>query len=125
MFNILDIVFDRIENLNQIEIYHNGTNITDNCKLVQHQITATVESLDRENVLEIKNCNNKKLMISSITMFDIGQDKLVFEGKIVQDDEPSYQSQEILPNDTWQLTYSSPVFLWLHKTLDHGWLLKN
>jgi hypothetical protein len=55
-------------------------------------------------------------------MFDMGGDKLVYQG-VCYNQENIYQSQDIPPGASWVIEYSYPVFSWLHKTLNFGWLV--
>lgn len=40
--------------------------------------------------------------------------------------EPSIKSSTYLGwNGQWKLTYSVPVYTWIHNTLDHGWIYQH
>jgi hypothetical protein len=65
---------------------------------------------------------DKDISIKWISMFDIGREKLVYQGQC--HNQTVYQSQTIIKNTLWTLEYQYPIFTWLHKTLQHGWLIK-
>jgi hypothetical protein len=102
-----------------IEIYHNGQLITTE-SLGQYQLELTTQT---SNVLSVVNVGSSLIHVKSIAMFDMGHDKLVYLG-LCHDSNSSYQSQDIRPGVQWQLEYSYPVFSWLHKTLNYGWLIQ-
>lgn len=64
------------------------------------------------------------LTVNYITMFDIGIEKLVYFSKC-NDGNKKFQSQDVAAGHKWELEYQSPVFKWLHLTLDHGWLIRS
>jgi hypothetical protein len=60
--------------------------------------------------------------IEWITMYDLGQDKLVYLGNCYNEEE-NYQSQEIPNNFKWAIEYQYPVFPWVYQALCSGWLI--
>lgn len=48
--------------------------------------------------------------VNDMSMFDMGNGELIKHATI--------------DNGIWKLRYEYPVFSWLHKILNHGWLLK-
>ena len=102
-----------------VEIYHNGQLITTEPSS-QYQLELATQPC---NVLSVVNVGSSLIHVKSISMFDMGHDKLVYLG-MCHDSNSSYQSQDIRPGVQWKLEYSYPVFSWLHKTLNHGWLIR-
>jgi hypothetical protein len=102
----------------QASIYHNDILIIDtvegNCSLILDTLSV--------NKLCIANTSDEVIHVKTITMFDMGKDKLVYNG-LCHDNDTIYQSQDIVPNATWILEYEYPVFAWLYKTLNLGWLV--
>lgn len=80
-----------------VSIYHNDQLVT----------TEEVSCVYGKNILRVEG---KDFTINELSMFGIGNDILYKLGK--------HQG------DYWFLEYEYPVFSWLHKTLQHGWLLK-
>lgn len=79
------------------KIYHNGLPVIDNI----------VECKHGQNILFIEG---KNFHIEYLTMYELGQDKIKLLGK--------------WQDNGWILEYEYPVFTWLHKVLNHGWLIK-
>jgi len=80
-----------------ITIKHNGKIVDDNVlECVYGTNELTIEGIDYQ--------------VNDVSMFDIGNGELVKHAKT--------------ENGIWKLQYEYPVFSWLHKILNHGWLLK-
>lgn len=114
--NIITIEFNSIPDL--ISIQHNKASVSVHPNIL---CRFTVDT-QPNNILCINNLGNCTVHIKTISMFDIGKDKLVYQG-ICQDQGNSFQSQDIPPGGSWTLDYTYPVFSWLHKTLNFGWLV--
>lgn len=92
-----NIVLFNVTHNEPIVIKHNG-NVIDNNELECEYGT---------NVLTIEGVDYH---VNDITMFDMGSNEIV--------------KQATDENSIWTLKYEYPVFSWLHKILQHGWLLK-
>lgn len=113
--NIVTIEFNTP--INSTSIYHNDVmiveSISGNCSLILET--------ESTNKLSIHNDSSDSVYINNVAMFDLGKDRLVYEGMCHNRDHV-YQSQDIPPGAIWVLEYSYPVFTWLYKTLNLGWL---
>lgn len=79
-----------------------------------YNITHNGQPFTNEEVV-CKHGKNKIIItgeftLLELTMFNLGADELYKIGKYKK--------------NSWILNYEYPVFSWLHKTLDHGWLIK-
>ena len=92
-----NIVLFNVEHNEPIVIKHNG-NIVDSNEL---------ECKYGINVLTVEGIDYR---VNDITMFDMGSNEII--------------KQATNENGVWTLKYEYPVFSWLHKILQHGWLLK-
>jgi hypothetical protein len=119
MKNILQL---RIESdlLGIVEIVHNTT-LVGQFK-TNSLIDFEIETQPGRNTLQIKSITNQIFNVQFVTMFDLGKEKLVYFGQVF-DQNSVYQSQQVVPGATWSLEYQDPIFVWLHQTLGHGWLL--
>ncbi len=76
--------------------------------------------------------HNKIVVTSEEVECLLGTNEFTIEGKdFVVNDMTMYKmgSKEIIRNSTneysvWSLKYEYPVFSWLHKISQHGWLIK-
>jgi len=120
--NIIQIKLESLDN-RFITVGHNQQTLYKNI-IKNELLTFEVEFLKSENLLwlQLDNSSNVSVNIEWITMFELGKERLVYLGNLKTLDN-SYQSQIIIPNSTWILTYNYPVFSWLHRTLNHGWLI--
>ena len=112
--NIVTIEFDLPP---RVLIYHNDvlvSSVEGDCSLIL--------STQPVNKLCIFNTSNHVVHVKTISMFELGKDKLVYNG-LCYDNDNVYQSQDIVPNAKWILEYEYPVFAWLYKTLNFGWLV--
>ena len=80
--------------------------------------TYELTALTGENCLSIESTALAK--IKEVFMFDQGHGKLVHLGVCRHSDR---QGQCLVFNDCWELKYSYPVFTWLHKINNYGWLV--
>ena len=92
-----NIVLFNVTHNEPITIKHNGV-IVDSDKL---------ECVYGTNILTIEGVDYH---VNDVSMFDMGN------GEIVK-----HATNE---KGVWTLKYEYPVFSWLHKILQHGWLLK-
>jgi hypothetical protein len=92
-----NIVLFNVTHNEPIVIKHNGI-VIDNNKLdcVYGTNLLTIEGVDYH--------------VNDVSMFNMGN------GEIVR--------HATTENGVWSLKYEYPVFSWLHKILNHGWLLK-
>jgi hypothetical protein len=78
---------------------------------------------------------DKAVIIESISFFDIEDNRVVWAGEYRPDyPEPWYSEQKIKPepllknhtylgwNGKWTLTFDVPVFTWIHKVQNLGWI---
>ena len=105
-----------------IKILNNQTILVDSTSVI-FPLTLDVKCHFGINNFYIMNQGNVPVLVNSVAMFDLGADKLVYHGQITDSNNQCYKSQEIAPNAVWNLEYRYPVFTWLHKTLEHGWIL--
>lgn len=92
-----NIVLFNVAHDKPITIRHNG-NIVDSNEL---------ECVYGTNILTIEGDDYH---VNDISMFDMGSNEIV--------------KRATNENGVWTLRYEYPVFTWLHKMLNHGWLLK-
>lgn len=103
--NIITISFKN-QNDKHIEIWHNGVAIYQGKIFLSK--TFHIKNCERENSLVIKNIEHSEL--NHVCMFELGKDKLK--------NMATYDHNQIV------LNYEFPVFPWLHKKLDFGWIIK-
>jgi hypothetical protein len=104
--------------------------MADNCA------TITVELLNKtdEDTIPDKGLD-KAVIIESISFFNITDNRFVWAGKYCPDyPEPWYSEQTVKPepllknhtylswNGKWTLTFDVPVFTWIHKVQNLGWI---
>ena len=92
-----NIVLFNVTHDNPITIKHNGVVVDGN------ELTCVYGT----NVLTIEGTDYQ---VNDVLMFDMGTDE-IFRHATIED-------------NVWTLKYEYPVFSWLHKILNHGWLLK-
>lgn len=92
-----NIVLFKINHNEPIVVRHNGV-VVDNNEL---------SCVYGTNILTIEGTDYQ---VQDVSMFDMG------DGEIVR--------HATIENGIWTLEYEYPVFSWLHKILNHGWLLK-
>jgi hypothetical protein len=97
----------------------------------------TIEFLNKKNTDTI-NGKDKAIKIDKIVFNDINSEKYVWQGiyRPVYP-EPWISQQKKLGkkfnavvnlatylgwNGVWKLTYSAPIFTWIHKVENHGWI---
>jgi hypothetical protein len=92
-----NIVLFNVTHNEPITIKHNGVVVdSDTLDCVYGTNLITIEGVD--------------YIVNDVLMFDMG------EGEIIK-----HATNE---KGVWTLKYEYPVFRWLHKILQHGWLLK-
>ena len=105
--NIITLSFDKKNYNNIIEITHNDL------KLYQGELVSTktfeIKKCKENNTLVIKNIMYEQVL--DICMFELGENKLKHLLK--------YENNRAI------LHYSYPVFPWLHKELNFGWIVKS
>lgn len=118
--NIVDIKLNDVSV--EVLVYHNNqlaaTIPADGNK---HRIQLETQS---ENILMLKNHSDQSVEIDSIEMFSLGKEKLRYLGTFNSDTGDAYQSHVIAPGGSWTLDYQYPVFSWLHRVLNFGWLIE-
>lgn len=111
----IDITLDQLTNA---KVFHNGHLLSTVYKSGVH--TFDIETNQINNIFLLEPTG--PAVINWLTMFDMGQDKLVYYG-ICKTSSATYQSQEITDGSVWQVEYQIPVFTWLHHVLQYGWLV--
>ena len=92
-----NIVLFNVTHDKPITIKHNGVVVDSNeLKCVYGTNELTIEGID--------------YVVNDLSMFNMGNDEII-----------KHATNE---NGVWTLKYEYPVFSWLHKILNHGWLLK-
>jgi hypothetical protein len=96
-------------------------------------------SIELLNKTDADTCPDKGLdkavIIESISFFDIADNLFIWAGEYCPDyPEPWYSEQIIKPepllknhtylswNGKWRLTFTVPVFTWIHNTQNLGWI---
>jgi len=96
-------------------------------------------SIELLNKTDADTCPDKGLdkavIIESISFFDIADNRFIWAGEYCPDyPEPWYSGQIIKPepllknhtylswNGKWRLTFTVPVFTWIHNTQNLGWI---
>jgi len=97
-----------MQNIIEFDITANGSVIVEhNGVVIDYNDLVTVECVKGKNIITI---TGNDFTVQSISMYGLGKNQLA---KIAKKE-----------NGTWRLEYQYPVFSWLHKILQHGWLLK-
>jgi hypothetical protein len=97
----------------------------------------TIEFLNKKNTDTI-NGKDKAIKIDKIVFNNIESNKFIWKGVyqpiypepwISQQKKSNKTPPSILTSQTylgwngvWKLTYSAPIFTWIHKVEDHGWI---
>lgn len=120
--NVIDISLSCKEHDVEVNLYHNQTLIQ---KLTANQgsVRINIDATNISNTLTIAHKSKYNVVVDSISMFEMGHSKLKYLGIYTSKDNRSWSSHIIEPDGTWKLTYQYPVFSWLHKTLNLGWLI--
>jgi hypothetical protein len=98
--------------------------------------TLTIELLNKTNADTLPDKGlDKAVIIESISFFGINDPKFVWNGEYRPDyPEPWYSEQIIKPepllknhtylswNGKWTLTFTVPVFTWIHRVQNLGWI---
>ena len=92
-----NIVLFKIEHNDPIVIKHNNVVVNG----------STVECINGTNILTVEGIDYH---VNDVSMFNMGNNEIVKHATI--------------EDGIWTLKYEYPVFSWLHKILNHGWLLK-
>ncbi len=92
-----NIVLFKVTHNEPITIKHNGVVVD----------SGTLDCVYGTNLITIEGVD---YIVNDVLMFDMG------EGEIIK-----HATNE---KGVWTLKYEYPVFSWLHKILQHGWLLK-
>lgn len=102
-------------------------------KLNPSQHTISVEFINKTND-DTDATGDKAVVIEQITINNITDQKFVWAGQYWPDYPEPWASQQtnllsVLDhqnylgwNGKWALTFDVPVFTWIHKTLDLGWI---
>jgi hypothetical protein len=105
--------------------------------LIDGNYDITIEFLNKKNS-DTVNGKDKAIKIDKIIFNNIESEKFVWQGvyqpcypepwlaqqKIAgKEPMPLFTAQTYLGwNGLWKLTYSAPIFTWIHKIQDHGWI---
>lgn len=119
--NIVTIDFEFCHNPGKVTIGHNATILSETYQC-QSPLTFEIYQQLPNNIFWVST--ESELVINWISMFDLGKDKLVYQGLCTTNTQETYQSQLLRPGDVWKILYSAPVFSWIHQTLNHGWLVQ-
>lgn len=92
-----NIVLFNVTHNESITIKHNGVVVD----------SGTLDCVYGTNLITIEGID---YVVNDVLMFDMGEDEIV-----------KHATNE---KGVWTLKYEYPVFSWLHKILQHGWLLK-
>jgi hypothetical protein len=92
-----NIIKCNIQSTGPFEVIHNGLHVPYSDEII-------VECVYGKNELVIKG----NVLVESITMFD-----------------SSNLAHLLQIEDECKLSYEYPVFSWIHKNLNYGWLIKN
>lgn len=98
--------------------------------------TLSVELLNKTNADTVPDKGlDKAVIIESVSFFDIADNRFAWAGEYCPDyPEPWYSQQEIKPdpllkshtylswNGKWTLTFDVPVFTWIHRVQNLGWI---
>jgi len=98
--------------------------------------TLTIELLNKTDADTIPDKGlDKAVIIESISFFNITDDRFIWAGEYrPKYPEPWYSEQAVKPepllkshtylswNGKWTLTFDVPVFTWIHKIQDLGWI---
>ena len=98
--------------------------------------TLTVELLNKTNADTRPDTGlDKAVVIESISFFDIQDNRFIWAGEYCPEyPEPWYSQQTVKPkpllknhtylswNGKWTLTFDVPVFMWIHRVQDLGWI---
>ena len=103
-----------------MEIYNNGKFITSLTDSGIHRFE--LNDLKKENRLFL-HFTGGNARVNSITMFDMGAEKLKYFGVYREPSGKEYMCQDFTDGGCWYLDFNYPVFTWLHHTLQLGWLL--
>lgn len=98
--------------------------------------TLTVELLNKTDADTVPDKGlDKAVVIESVSFFDITDPQFIWQGVYEPNyPEPWYSEQTVKPepllkshtylswNGRWTLTFDVPVFTWIHKIQDLGWI---
>ena len=98
--------------------------------------TLTVELLNKTDADTVPDKGlDKAVVIESVSFFDIKDNRFIWAGEYRPNyPEPWYSEQTIKPepllknqtylawNGKWTLIFAVPVFTWIHKVQDLGWI---
>lgn len=119
--NVIDISLTSSCNV-PVELYHN-----DQFLQVVETNSGTVrinaDLCDNKNKFTINNTSTVEITIDSLAMYSLGSNNLKYLG-VIKNADMQYNGHIISGGSVWELTYTYPVFTWLHKTLHFGWLLE-
>lgn len=104
--------------------------------MADNRSTLTVELLNKTDADTIPDKGlDKAVIIKSVGFFDITDNRFVWAGEYCPSyPEPWYSEQTVKPesllknhtylcwNGKWTLTFDVPVFTWIHKIQDLGWI---
>jgi len=118
--NIVTIDFEFCNAPGTVTVGHNNDILIQTNQMIM-PMSFKIDHCESNNSFWIKT--DADLVINWVTMFDIGKDKLVYQGFCNNTSSARCQTQLVTAGSTWEICYTSPVFSWLHQTLNHGWLI--
>ena len=101
-----------------------------------NRATLTIELLNKTDADTIPDKGlDKAVVIESVSFFDIKDNRFVWLGEYCPEyPEPWYSEQTVKPNPLlknhtylgwngkWTLTFTVPVFTWIHRVQNLGWI---
>jgi hypothetical protein len=104
--------------------------------MADNTATLTVELLNKTDADTIPDKGlDKAVVIESVSFFDIADDRFAWAGEYCPEyPEPWYSQQIVKPapllkshtylswNGKWTLTFDLPVFTWIHRVQNLGWI---
>jgi len=100
----------------------------------QHSVSITFDNKTDADTIVEKNLD-MAVIIDSIEFNKISNPRFVWEGEYRPIYNPEWVKQQTVEpaavlknstylgwNGTWKLNFTVPIFTWIHKTLDYGWI---
>lgn len=119
---VIDIELTCDESCTEVEVHHNDQLMK--TVFSGQGITRLIFDTTTDGVLTLKHKGLYNVHIVNFSIFELGNDKLRYLGVYTNNKGQSWNSHVIEPEGQWSLSYQYPVFSWLHRTLNLGWLIK-
>jgi hypothetical protein len=121
--NVIDITLTCQEHNAVVNCYHNQQ-LIQTLTANQGPVRICIDAVNASNELTLDHTSQYNVCIVSLSMFEMGQEKLQYLGVYKNNAGQSWNSHVIEAGGQWSLQYQYPVFSWLHTTLNLGWLIK-